>query len=468
MRSVFYMLLFVLAGTAGNTQPILGDWHGVLDLPGSKLRIVFHLTKSGNGYAATLDSPDQSAFGLPAGETTVDNNTLEIKMPNLGAHFKGAFDEAAQTINGTFTQGGAALPLNMGRKAQEKQETVRPQNPKAPLPYTQEDVQYANPAADGVTLAGTLTLPQGTGPFPAVVMISGSGPQNRDEELLGHKPFLVVADHFTRQGIAVLRFDDRGVGKSTGDFKTATSADFASDVLAGIRFLKTRKEINTRKIGLVGHSEGGLIAPMVAAQSQDVAFIVLMAGPGVSGADIVILQSELISRAEGESEKTIASNDKFLKKAFKALRNTKDLEATKIKLKKSLTREINKLPAADQEKLGPVDQVVNSQVDAISSPWFQFFLTYEPSTSLEKVTCPVLAINGGKDLQVDPKQNLPAIEAALKKGGNTRYLIKELPGLNHLFQHTETGKPSEYGKIEETFSTDAMALMAKWILEQAQ
>lgn len=462
------MLWLALIGTTASAQSIVGDWYGMLDLPGAKLRIVFHLTQTDNGYAATLDSPDQSAFGLPAGETTVVNNILEIKMPNLGAHFKGGFDEATQTIAGTFTQGGAALPLNMGRKTQEKQEVARPQVPVAPFPYTQEDVQFDNPAAKGVTLAGTLTLPKGAGPFPVVVMISGSGPQNRDEELLGHKPFLVIADHFTREGIAVLRFDDRGVGKSTGDFKTATSADFASDVLAGVQYLKTRKEVDARKIGLVGHSEGGLIAPMVAAQSADVAFIVLMAGPGVSGDEIVILQSELISRAEGESEKNIASNDQFLKKAFKALKKTRNLEATKAKLKKSLTREINKLPAADKEKLGPVDQAVNAQVDAISSPWFQYFLTYEPSTSLEKVACPVLAINGGKDLQVDPKQNLPAIEAALKKGGNKHYLIKELPGLNHLFQHTETGKPSEYGLIEETFSTDAMALMTKWILEQTQ
>ncbi len=457
-----------MLGSLGYSQSVLGDWNGILNIQGTQLRIVFHISETGGTYTATLDSPDQKAFGIPAGETTFAENNLEIKLPNLAAQYKGKYDAAAQVVDGTFSQGGATFPLKLTREEQEKQELKRPQNPVAPFPYAQEDVTYDNPAAQGVTLAGTLTLPKGDGPFPAVILISGSGPQNRDEELLGHKPFLVIADHFTRNGIAVLRFDDRGVGQSTGDFATATSADFATDVQAGVEYLKTRKEINARKIGLAGHSEGGLIAPMVAAKSADVAFIVLMAGPGVSGDKVIRLQSRLISKAEGKSEQEIKADDNFLKTAFKELKKTKNIEATRLKLKNTMMKEMEKLPAADKEKLGNLDQVATSQVNSITSPWFRYFLFYDPATSLEKVKCPVMAINGGKDLQVDPNQNLPAISSALKKGGNTRFVVKEIPGLNHLFQHTDTGKPSEYAEIEETIAPEALNYMTGWILEQTK
>lgn len=457
-----------MLGSLGYSQSVLGDWNGILNIQGTQLRIVFHISETGGTYTATLDSPDQKAFGIPAGETTFAENNLEIKLPNLAAQYKGKYDAAAQVVDGTFSQGGATFPLKLTREEQEKQELKRPQNPVAPFPYAQEDVTYDNPAAQGVTLAGTLTLPKGDGPFPAVILISGSGPQNRDEELLGHKPFLVIADHFTRNGIAVLRFDDRGVGQSTGDFATATSADFATDVQAGVEYLKTRKEINARKIGLAGHSEGGLIAPMVAAKSADVAFIVLMAGPGVSGDKVIRLQSRLISKAEGKSEQEIKADDNFLKTAFKELKKTKNIEATRLKLKNTMMKEMEKLPAADKEKLGNLDQVATSQVNSITSPWFRYFLFYDPATSLEKVKCPVMAINGGKDLQVDPNQNLPAISSALKKGGNTRFVVKEIPGVNHLFQHTDTGKPSEYAEIEETIAPEALNYMTGWILEQTK
>ncbi|MCB0609700.1 MAG: alpha/beta hydrolase [Lewinellaceae bacterium] len=462
------LVLFLMLGSLGYSQSVLGDWNGILNIQGTQLRIVFHISETGGTYTATLDSPDQKAFGIPAGETTFAENNLEIKLPNLAAQYKGKYDAAAQVVDGTFSQGGATFPLKLTREEQEKQELKRPQNPVAPFPYAQEDVTYDNPAAQGVTLAGTLTLPKGDGPFPAVILISGSGPQNRDEELLGHKPFLVIADHFTRNGIAVLRFDDRGVGQSTGDFATATSADFATDVQAGVEYLKTRKEINARKIGLAGHSEGGLIAPMVAAKSADVAFIVLMAGPGVSGDKVIRLQSRLISKAEGKSEQEIKADDNFLKTAFKELKKTKNIEATRLKLKNTMMKEMEKLPAADKEKLGNLDQVATSQVNSITSPWFRYFLFYDPATSLEKVKCPVMAINGGKDLQVDPNQNLPAISSALKKGGNTRFVVKEIPGLNHLFQHTDTGKPSEYAEIEETIAPEALNYMTGWILEQTK
>ena len=298
--------------------------------------------------------------------------------------------------------------------------------------------------------------------FTAVILVTGSGPQNRDEELLGHKPFFVLADYLTRKGIAVLRYDDRGIGESTGDFTKATSEDFADDALAAVEFLKARKDIN--KIGVAGHSEGGLIAPMVAVQSDDVDFIVLMAGTGIRGDSILMLQTELIMRASGTEEKLIKRDLNFFRKGYNELLSDKDDE----QLKQALTAIINEayesLSEAEKLEAGNKEMMVESQLGMLLSPWFRYFVKYDPYPTLTKVKCPVLAINGEKDLQVPPKENLSAIEKALKEGGNKNYKIVEMPGLNHLFQKSETGSPTEYGKIEETFSEDAMKVISDWIL----
>jgi hypothetical protein len=413
-----------------------------------------------------MDSPDQGANGIPVEKVNLEGQEVKISLSNLGISYSGELSADGSKIAGNFQQGAAVIPLELGREAQEKQELKRPQEPTYPLPYQEEEVSYDNPRAEGVTLAGTLTLPEGDGPFPAVILISGSGPQNRNEELLGHKPFLVIADHFTRAGIAVLRFDDRGVAGSTGDFKAATSADFATDVQAGIDFLKTRSDIAADHIGLVGHSEGGLIAPMVAADNSDVDFIILMAGPGVDGTEILLLQQQLLARAEGGSEEVIEKNRKASIKMFKALKKTKDLEQTKKDLIKYVKQELGNLPEAEKAQLGDLDKLAEQQVATLATPWFRFFLSYYPKLNLKKVSCPVLAINGDKDLQVDATQNIPAIEKALKTGGNKQVSTRILPGLNHLFQHSETGKSSEYGQLEETFAPEALELMTAWIKEQ--
>ena len=426
--------------------------------------MIFHIQKDTKGYAATLDSPDQGANGIPVPEITFQNEELALKMPALSLSYKGKANADYTEIEGTFQQGAFTTPLKLTRAAIDKPVVNRPQEPKEPFPYKVEDVSYPNTAAN-LTLAGTLTLPESEGPHPTVILISGSGPQNRDEELLNHKPFLVIADHLTRQGIGVLRFDDRGVAESTGDFKTATSKDFATDVQAGIDYLKTRKDIDTDNIGLVGHSEGGLIAPMVAAESDDVGFIVLLAGPGVPGDEVVLLQQALIREASGISAEANERNQKALRDIFTALRKSKDIEKTKAKLTKQLKKDISEWPEAEQQQIGDVDAFIKGQLDVFSSTWFRFFLEYDPKDALEKVKCPVLALNGEKDLQVDTKQNFPAIEAALKAGGNTNYTMKELPGLNHLFQHTETGNPTEYATIEETFAPEALKAVSDWILE---
>lgn len=466
MRTLALFMFVMTLGGILSAQSIAGDWHGTLDIGGMKLRLVFHIQETDGGLSATMDSPDQGASGIPVQSVKWEEEKLTIGMPNLALTYTATLEENGNTLSGTFQQGTVSVPLNMGREAQEKPTYNRPQEPQKPYPYQEEEVSYPNEQADGVTLAGTLTLPEGDGPFPAVILISGSGPQDRNEELLNHKPFLVIADHFTRNGIAVLRFDDRGVGQSTGDFGAATSADFATDVQAGIDYLKGRQEIMSKKIGLVGHSEGGLIGPMVAADNPDVAFLVMMAGPGVSGEEILLLQQALLARAEGSSEKEIATTRKVSKKMFSELRKSKDIEKTKKELVEYVKEEMHKLPQEDQAKLGDPDKLAEQQVGMLSSPWFRYFLTYDPAKTLQKVDCPVLAINGSKDLQVDAEQNIPAIAANLKKGGNKNVTTKVLPGLNHLFQHSETGKSSEYGQLEETFAPEALELMTEWIKKQ--
>ncbi|MCB9283171.1 MAG: alpha/beta hydrolase [Lewinellaceae bacterium] len=442
---------------------ITGDWNGMLDFQGiMKMRIIFHIQEKDGAYTATLDSPDQNAYGIPTGSVVYGFPELEIDMPDLRAHFKGTLVHDGTGISGTFTQAGQALLLELGRKAIEKEVLNRPQEPKPPFPYNEEEVTFENKAA-GITLAGTLTLPKKEGKCPVVILVSGSGPQDRNEELLGHKPFLVIADHLTRQGIGVLRYDDRGVGKSTGKFSTATSKDFASDALAAVDYLRTRKEIDKKQIGIAGHSEGGLIAPMCAAQSKKVAFIILLAGPGVDGEEVVLTQTELIDRAEGYSDAKIQSDLEMNRKAFQLMRSEPDTAKLRPQLVALFEEAIKAMPEEERKEIGDISAYANQQASQLASPWFLYFLQYDPKTALEKVKCPVLALNGEKDLQVEPKINLAGIEEALKKGGNKHYQIEELPGLNHLFQECTTGSPTEYARIEQTFSPQALKLMSDWI-----
>jgi uncharacterized protein len=331
----------------------------------------------------------------------------------------------------------------------------RPQNPKKPYPYHEEEVIFES-RESGIKLSGTLTFPESGGPFPAVVLISGSGAQDRNEELMGHKPFLVLSDYLTRHGIAVLRFDDRGVGGSTTGSSGDTTDNFAIDVMGGTSYLKTRKEIDSKNIGLIGHSEGGMIAPLVAAKSSDIAFIVMMAGTGVPGEDILKLQGELIMRANGAPEEMIKENARVQKVMLDIIKTTTDKEIAKEKIREALS------------DLGPGKlDAIQTQLYTTMSPWMRFFINFDPKTALEKVKCPVLALNGEKDLQVSPAQNLPEIEKALIAGKNKDYKIIELPGLNHLFQTCKTGSVAEYAQIEETISPNVLELITSWILEHA-
>jgi len=443
---------------------IEGIWEGKLKVLGTELRIVFKISKNSDGtLIATLDSPDQGVTGIPVEEVIFKDNILRLEVKSAGGVFEGKVSEDFLVIEGEWKQSGQTLLLTV-KRVDKAGEILRPQEPKRPYPYNEKKVAYTNLKA-GVKLGGTLTLPPDKGVFPAVLLISGSGLQDRNETVFGHRPFLVLADYLTRQGIAVLRVDDRGARESTGIFSQATSEDFASDVLAGIEYLKTRKEINPKQIGLIGYREGGLIAPVVAVKSADVAFIVLMAGTGLTGEDILYLQSDLISKAMGVNEQEIAKDRQFNEKIFSVIKEEEDNEIAKERVRQIVMAYWAELSDEEKNRIGVSEEFLNAQLQNLLSPWSRFFLTYDPKPTLTKVKCPVLAINGERDLQVSPKENLSAIEEALVAGGNQNYTIKELPGLNHLFQTTQTGLPDEYAKIEETISPIALKIIGDWILE---
>lgn len=453
---------------AASAQPkVAGRFSGALNTGGIQLTVVFNVSAASDGaLTATLDSPDQGAMGIAVAKTTfTGGDTLRLEIPAIAGSWEGKLSSDGNTLTGTWTQGGGSLPLTLKRQ-DKAPEIRRPQTPKAPFPYRAEEVEYVNRAAN-LRLGGTLTLPKGNGPFPAALLITGSGAQDRDETLFNHKPFAVIADSLTRRGIAVLRVDDRGVGKSTGDFAKATSRDFATDVRAGVAYLKTRHEINKTKIGLIGHSEGGLIAPMVAAQApRDVAFIVLLAGPGVPGDQILVEQGALIARAGGAPQSAIARGRAGQKAAYAILRTEPDPARAEAKLIVLNKQAIAKLNEAERKTIGDPDAAAKNATKMLLSPWFRFFLTYDPAPTLKRVRCPVLALNGGLDLQVPPKQNLPALARALRAGGNKQVTLRELPGLNHLFQPTKTGSPAEYGRIEQTFSPEALRILGDWVVQR--
>jgi len=465
MAVILTALLLSLCTVVHAYSSVDGIWEGSLKVRGLELRIVFHISEQPDGtLSATMDSPDQGASGIPVDEVTIEDDLIRLELKSAFAVFEGTVSQDFLTIEGEWKQAGGSFPLEL-RHVEKATETRKPQDPEKPYPYGEEEVTYENREA-GVTLAGTLTYPNSGSPFPAVLLISGSGPQDRNETLLGHRPFLVLSDYLTRRGVAVLRVDDRGVGGSTGDWMQATTEDLSKDVLAGIRFLKDREEIDPKRIGLIGHSEGGIIAPMVAAESEDVSFVVLMAGTGLPGEDVLNMQAELIARAEGVPEEAIAKSLERQKRIIRVVKEEKDQEVKEEKLHEIILKALEELPAEQKEALPDPEAYAQAQLASLLSPWFQYFLTYDPRPTLTHVQCSVLAIIGEKDLQVPPKENLSAIKEALEEGGNKDYTVLELRGLNHLFQSAETGAVSEYAKIEETISPSALETIGDWILER--
>lgn len=444
-----------------SAQDISGTWHGKLSVPSGSLSIVFHINPTENGnYVTTLDSPDQGAKGIKTESTSFENSTLIVRIPAINASYKGKLDKN-NTINGTFTQ-GIPIPLNL--KKGETARPKRPQEPQPPFPYRNEEVIVRN-EQDGINLAGTLTLPEKGNRFPAVVMVTGSGAQNRDEEIMGHKPFLVIADYLTRNGIAVLRCDDRGTAASQGNHATATNEDFATDTKAAIRYLRNRKEIDPKKIGIIGHSTGGTIAFMTAAKDPSVAFVVSLAGAGVRGDSLMLKQVELISKSQGMPDTAWEKIKPSVRNRYSILQQA---DKTPEELRKELYADVTKtMPPAQLKDAGTVRQI-SGELQSMTSPWYLHFMRYDPAKDLEKVKCPVLALNGGKDIQVDAAMNLTAIREKTAGNGNRNVTVKTYPNLNHLFQTCKKGTLTEYGQLEETISPEVLKDITDWILKQTR
>lgn len=458
MKKLFSTLL-LLASMASFSQDITGQWLGGIEIQGTRLNLVFNISKMGNTYTATMDSPEQNVQGVPINTVSFENLTVRMGIEMAGIEYKGTLN-ASNEIIGTFSQGGATFPLNLSKKKRKPQEPTE-------FNYYIEDVTFQN-TKDNISLGGTLTLPNKEGKFPVVVLISGSGPQNRDSELLGHKPFLVIADYLTKKGIGVLRFDDRGVGESKGDRNIATTKDFANDVSAAVEYLKARKEINTKKIGLIGHSEGGIIAPMVAASSKDISYIVLLAGSGIPGDELLIQQTYLVGKAAGMSEEDLKEASAANAKVYNIIKTEKNLEQAKKQLAAIIQAGFDELPIDQKPSQDEINNVITQQVAMVTSPWFQYFVSYNPSLILKDVKCPVLVLNGEKDVQVPSKVNTQAIKNALEKGGNKKVTVIEFPNTNHLFQECVTCSVDEYEKIEQTFSPIALKQISDWIAVQVK
>ena len=438
-----------------------GNWMAHLESHGNQIEIGIHIEGTLRNWSGFLISPDQTVEPFPFDTVILVGDTLRMTIKKSKIKVEGVLSRSCDSLVGSWKQGSAEAPL-IYLRVSALPDLSRPQEPHPPYPYKSEEVSFVNKKAK-ITLQGTLTYPEGTGPFPALILITGSGPQNRDEELLGHKPFLLIADYLTRHGFAVLRFDDRGTGKSEGDFASATSFDFAEDVSAAFDFLSKCSQVDAKRIGLIGHSEGGMIAPIVAAKNKKVAAIVLLAGPGTTGKQILLSQAELIGKADGSDEKKLQENLALARRIYDCIETAKNKEQMAEQIRNVFNDQIKEMSPEEIEKEGWTTIAMNSQIATLTSDWFTTFVKFDPRVWLKKVQCPVLALNGEKDLQVPAKENLTAIEYALEQGKCTQFQTLAFEGLNHLFQPCSTGSPSEYIRINVTMSEDVLKAMEEWL-----
>lgn len=466
IRSTLAVLLAAgaLAGTPAHSQTpaagktVAGSWGGALQPGAVRLRLKLIVQPAAEGLSATFVSVDQGGASFPA--TVQTNGDSAFFTALIGASYRAALSADGDTLTGSWSQGGGSLPLVMVRGADAAMTVHRPQEPARPYPYREEQVAYESD--EGVRLAGTLTLPAGAGPHPAVLLVTGSGPQDRDETIFNHKPFLLLADYLTRRGVAVLRVDDRGTGESTGNFAAATSEDFARDALAGVRFLRARRGVGP--VGIIGHSEGGMIAPMVAARSRDVAFLVLMAGPGIPIPEAMALQGERVLRTSGVPDSLVQRLKQLQRELYADVLAEPDSAALAARLRQTAARFRAGLSAQEQALPGLRESDVADNVRLLTTPWWRWFLRYDPAPTLRQVRVPVLALNGGLDVQVIADENLAGIRQALS--GNRDATVEKIEGLNHLFQTARTGAPGEYGTIEETVAPAVLQRIGDWIVER--
>ncbi len=463
MKNIFYFLL-LFSITASAQQSFTGTWKG--KIAAFNLTIVFNIEEKEGKLLATAESPDQGMKAIPCDQVVVNGSMISISISTVGANFNGTLSEDQKSITGKFNQGGGSFDLVLG-KGEIPAAKPKPQTPQPPFIYHSEDVEYDNDDKT-VHLAGTLTYPKSGGKFPVAILISGSGQQDRDETIMGHKPFAVIADRLTKLGFAVLRVDDRGTGKSTGEVSKASSADFSKDVNTSIEYLKSRKEIDPKKIGLIGHSEGGLIAPIVAAERNDIDFMILLAGPGIKGSTLLAEQGEQLILQYGVSKEAVQNYLPLYKKFIQlsAEGNDSATLARKGRLAFATWKQnsnpdlVKAIGFTDEES---TEAILENLISGFAQPWMQFFLASDATLWLEKTAAKVLALNGEKDIQVLANSNTEGIKKALKKSKSPSYEVKILPGLNHLFQKCTLCTVNEYGMLDETFSETALDEMAKWL-----
>ena len=456
------VIVFIVSTTSIFSQDITGDWSGKTKRGDKLITFVFKIELENSKYATTMSVPTFRVSGVKPSTTTFTKGKLIIDGSNVGMRYVGIFNNETQQFEGTYKEGGIELKLNLKKGAVKIEDLRRPQEPVKPYPYYEEEVVFKNTEAQ-ISLAGTLTLPNKNEKSPVVILISGSGPQDRDESFMGHKPFLVLSDYLTKQGIGVLRFDDRGHGKSTGDFGKATTEDFSKDVLSAIAYLKTRNDIDINNIGLIGHSEGGIIAPLAANNSKDIAFMVLLASTGISGAELSVMQSKTLRQFPVKDE---VAYEKNTRKAIAIVTSNKSESAIKIELTKHYNDFLRPMLTSLNVPEKNMNLFIANQLKTSLKPWSRYFLQYNPADEIEKLQIPVLSLNGSKDSQVNAKINQEGIRNALIKGGNKDYKIIELENLNHFFQECKTGKMDEYRKIEQTFSPTALKEISNWILKR--
>jgi uncharacterized protein len=466
MRSIIHhFLLFAIAATLvvgghfAQAQPsFTGRWEGAINLPGMNLGIIVNVTRTGDSLHGTIDIPMQMAKNLQLRDMTWTGPAVRFALqagPGL-ASFNGTL--AGDSVAGIFTQATVRCPFILRRAV--------PPVAAPPPPYAVEEVMI--PSADA-KLAGTLTLPVSPGPHPAVILITGSGAQTRDEEIFGFAIFKTIADHLTRNGIAVLRCDDRGVGSSTGDFAKAITDDFAADACAQVQFLKKREDIDQHAIGLLGHSEGGLVATMLSAKDQDVAFVVLLAGPAVRGDKVILGQIERMVRGSGATDSTLQEALRMQERVYESVRADTGWAGVRSMLLDGMKKSIGEMSAEQRASSGLSDSVLSARVDAqmsqIRSPWFHRFVTYDPAPDLRKIACPVLALYGSLDSQAPPAQSRPVLEEIFASAGKKNAIIRTFEGANHLFQAAISGSPTEYGTLKKEFLPGVMDAITGWLVQ---
>jgi pimeloyl-ACP methyl ester carboxylesterase len=458
----YLLILFVALSTLSvSAQQMQGTWAGLMKIPGGQINIIFNIGQQDGNYQVAMDIPTQNVKGMKANSVALEEKKIAVHFEMIKSVYAGEFSNDS-TITGEWQQNGFKFPLVFSKNRAGNTGPARPQTPEQPFPYTEKKVRFENEKAE-VTLGGTLTIPHGKGPFPAVVLVSGSGPQNRDSELFGHKPFAVIADHLSRNGIAVLRYDERGVGTSTGEFANATTSDFAEDATVALEYLRKEPKILHNKVGLVGHSEGGLVGPVIAAGTSRPDFLILLAAPAMEIDALMLEQIRLTSEASGASPEMLKLFNDTNSKVNALLKSGPLTDTTTKKIEDVFARHLSQLTKGAMSE-DEIRKQAKQSMKQTTTPWFVAFINHKPKEYLAKITGPVLALNGSKDLQVPAKQNLAEIREILGNNKRVQLTVQELPGLNHLFQTANTGNVSEYGQIEETFSPVALKIISDWIL----